>query len=1611
MASSQYDWVRYWIERGEYISWADSGFPADPQSHSGAYYASTLAKFDDIAKYPVLILLGEPGIGKTSEVDVAVEASQKRVLEVGATDVVLKYDLRAYGSDIELTDDIFRSDAFRAWATGTHKLHLFLDSLDECQLRVNSVAQILVRKLRECPIDRLYLRISCRTAEWPAFLESELRMLCEHNDTLKQAWGSNENRNGHGSDSAKNVTSRTVSTRPSKTGTIEGDNERRGALRVYELVPLMRRDVISAASVFGIDPASFVAEVRRKDVVPLAIKPLTLKFLLESYSKKGAFASTRADLYAEGCYRLCEEINPSRLASNLTGNVLPEQRLALAARIAAVTIFCNRYAVWTGTSADTNPGENDDVAIRELYNGSETANGQSFAITQSDIKEALNTGLFSSRGPQRISWAHQTYAEYLSAWYLLQHQMNREQIMSLLVQPNDPDGRLVPQLYETAAWLASMDPFIFSAIMRADPVVLMRADVTSLSEENMKQLVASLLAQFEEGTLLDLDGRVRSQYYRLAYPGLSAQLKPYITDNAKSERVRHVAIDIAEACALQDVGPELVDLALNPSAPMQLRINAAATIMRVGNDAAKAGLKSLISADRHKEIDDELKGAALLALWPKHITAQELFSALTPPKSRHLVSLYTRLFYDDEMRHLAPEDMATALAWAEQLPSDVDRDPMYEWVTDSILFKAWQYIEAPGVLEPLARLLLQRSRYADNWYLRSGSNDDSIIQAITEGESTRRILLKHLVRTFALSGERPQRIVRARLVFSTDIPWMIEQIKEKEQEISGRNMQHPSISAGSTDVNNASQKDPANTKKVATGSVDEAHETLKKEQQVLGQLCQSALAEGDRSSLEAIYEARDNKTVSETFGWLLEGVNPRSEQGRQAREFYYQWQQQPQDEPLEEEGLRPEPVSIRIGRLLDKFDGGDTSAWWIMNLALLPKPGSNYFQGRDELESDLTRLPGWQGLDEETKVRIVQCAPTYLLRQAQMPGKWFHRGEIYSWRPAYAAVRALRLLLRQAPMLLDTLSIETWQKWAPLILKYSVFNDGDADAEGLATADQGALIGLAYQHAPQAVLDAVPVLIDRDNKETRTLRVLEHLEPFWDDRIADTLAKKLPDPRLSAYAFGQLLCALLRHNVKEARDFVEDLLAQYPLPTRGKRREAIVVAAVKFATCTEAPQWDVVWALVQRDERFGKAMVERLVYTDHHIVDRPPLLQQLSEAQMVDLYVWLSKHYPHSEDRRFEESGFQMHQITTRDEIQQWRDSIPGKLAERGTVDAVEAIRRMMRELPHISYLDHSLHRAKEVMRRLTWLPKQPSTLLDWVTGSFVSGADTEITDTEIADVIDDWGRPSYQGHYVEVSGVRRWLNQFPDGWPQRLMFKLLQHLQFYNEVKILEKLKVIHSHVTAELGDAKKQSRTNASILVVAAGNVAQSGPTYARRYRTANKLTGHNIVALREVASRLNTPGMKAIVLIDDIIGTGGTYITALETLSRACGQQLQENNIRVFATAIFGLEEGCINLQSAGEALGLPIEVFVPDIIAEDERCFGPKSKVYEAEEDRNEALQIATEYGSRLQSEQPLGFRNGQLLVVFNDNCPNNSLPILWSPGRNGSWYPLFRRLGF
>ena len=426
------------------VDLSDGGFLVDPTQTIFRPRTPRPTALSQLEKYRALGLLGEPGMGKSTTLKA--EAGRLAAEPTDENVISIHVDLRDFSSETLLCQRVFESPKVTAWKRGASHLVLHLDSLDEALLRIDSIASLIASELRALPTDRLSIRVACRTAVWP---EQTLE------PALKEIWGDQ-------------------------------------AVGIFELAPLRRVDVTAAAEERAIDPRAFIEQLYVANVVPFAIKPLTLNLLLGLFQSGGRLPRSIADLYTLGCRKLCEEQNPSRRDTRNLGRLNPDQRLRLAGRIAAVTMFANRYAIWTGP--ETEPFPEADVSLSKLSSGLEEGDFQAFPSDESNIREVLDTGLFSARGVARMGWAHQSYSEFLAAHYLTTKGASPRNVLKLLVHPS---GGLIPQLSTVAAWAASLNKEIRKGLISQEPLALLKGDLVNWSADDLAELTESLLAAYD----------------------------------------------------------------------------------------------------------------------------------------------------------------------------------------------------------------------------------------------------------------------------------------------------------------------------------------------------------------------------------------------------------------------------------------------------------------------------------------------------------------------------------------------------------------------------------------------------------------------------------------------------------------------------------------------------------------------------------------------------------------------------------------------------------------------------------------------------------------------------------------------------------------------------------------------------------------------------------------------------------------------------------------------------------------------------------------------------------------------------------------------------------
>ncbi len=1228
MSHPDYKWKRFWCPRSSQINLGDRGYLTDPESEYGKCANPELVGLEAIVDVPCLVLLGEPGIGKSQEL-VNLKCYTENNLD--SVHKVLKLNLR---SCTNLKEDLFKDEQFIAWENGTHRLYLFLDSLDEGLLQIQTLATQLVDTFTKDryrdKLSRLYLRIACRTAVFPNILE----------EGLKELW------------------------QESNVG-------------IYELAPLRRIDVQASVTANGLDANTFLNEVDRKGVVPFAIKPITLRFLLNVFQKNnGQFSPDQKliDLYLDGCSLLCEEQNQSRRGSRQIGNLDVAQRLIVAARIAAVTIFANRFAVWTEPNSGNIPKE--DVLLEELCLGDEITNGRRFQVTRDVIEEVLDTGLFSSRGSGRIGWAHQTYAEFLAAWYLTQHNLELSQVLNLIIHP---DQRVVPQLQETAAWLASMIPKVFQGIIKTDPDILLQSDIATASDIDKASLVESLLQAYDEDKLPYAPFRFW-QYEHLSYAGLPNQLRKYIINSSKNTSSRLTAINIAKARKVNAVQKSLVDVALNSQDNYQVRVHAISAISNFCEEDTKTRLKPLVIDNIEYDPDDDLKGYALQALYPTQISAEEVLQSLKSPNRQIFGGSYQRFLAEIFAKHLQPNNLLVALRWVEEQPNRRDLHYPFDKLSDSILLKAWEYIEDLTILPAFARVVLLRM---EKHSAIIQSDYSEFKQQISKNDNKRRQLIDAVISMMSDS----EQITWVSLCDSqysqltlqkSDFLWLFEKLEaasEKHiQEIYANLICQEFIQTGWNDADLASAI-------IEFGSYNS----------VLREKFPSELAPPIELDSQRAKEEKARYEESQRFLANLSQRNPI---------------------PL----LEPSPKQ-RVISVLEKIETEEPELWWQLPVEMSLEPTSSHYHFCDK--PDLTKFPGWIEAEVDTRKRIIETSKVYL--EVRQPGTQKPLNTSNYSGDEFAGSQALYLLLKQEPEFILKISSQIWTEWIPTILKYTDLCIRNINQDKYCEC----ILKKAYEINSNKVIDTLIDFMHLNNYQPSTYH--DHdIYRSAKDLIGQPLAKSILSKVNIEDLNPGMLEILLKDLFVDANDEAKMLALSFirlPLSTSEKARGRALVSARVLLDHVDNFIWPAIWAAIEQDSSFGREVLEyigRMV-----LYDEPTrkLFQALDEKYLADLFIFLMEQYPEIEidradttDNKNKLVGVSWQISNSNDEVRDWKRYIPQWLQERGTSEACEALRKIIRVLPELANdLQWRLLETEAFARRNTWNPPRPEDILQLV--------------------------------------------------------------------------------------------------------------------------------------------------------------------------------------------------------------------------------------------------------------------------------------------------------
>ncbi|MEA2004286.1 MAG: hypothetical protein U9O53_05025, partial [archaeon] len=581
----------------------------------------------------------------------------------------------------------------------------------------------------------------------------------------------------------------------------------------------------------------------------------------------------------------------------------------------------------------------------------------------------------------------------------------------------------------------------------------------------------------------------------------------------------------------------------------------------------------------------------------------------------------------------------------------------YKDLAENILYRTWHLLEHKEILDAYAEaIILRLENYLSICPAHHKGSEDQTVPDLPD--KIRKNLIRAVVRkiqiyrNYLLSSvmDRPQ------ILFDDDLGWLIEELNAEEDQ---------------------------ERKKIW---VEIIHDIFRP----------------DRSDhIELILNAMSEYLpLGEKFRCIFEAVplgSPKAEEMRNRYDKQKKREKEHKQRQTEQKKKLTPSVHERIKTCLDRFESGYSSAWWQMCMEMTLKDTSNFY--RDEFNPDLLDLPGWKVCDDNLIERIVKAGKKYILENDAATDQWLGTNTYH--RPAMAGYKAFMLLKKLEPDFLNTLKVDVWKKWAAVII-------GHHESTGIAGKDNTflELIKQTYRQAPQKIIEALLVLIDKENAEHDNLFIIRKIEDCLDEQLQDALLTKAKDVSLKPGCFQDLLSLLIKANNQEAKDYAKSFLA-FPFKGNDELRKKAKAAALSLVTQAEDAGWDTVWAAIQADTDFGKNVILSLP-DSFRLLNTKNLPNRIGEKQTADLFIWLSKQFPQKKDPVKESA----HWVGLRESLANYRDNLLRFLENEGTQEAIRALEHIQQELPDQDLLDFCLIKARENVRRKNWSPLSPDDFL-----------------------------------------------------------------------------------------------------------------------------------------------------------------------------------------------------------------------------------------------------------------------------------------------------------
>lgn len=389
--------------------------------------------WSDLHDKPVVVVVGEAGIGKTIEFENQVARLQRQGKPAFFVSLNQVLDTDSWTRVVEDS-----ASEYAAWQRSSDVGYFFLDAVDEARLRNHADFQKALSVIRadlRINMARLRVVISSRITDWAVEnvrdavrkyvvspIEAALRAAA-----AAEVQTSEDTKTGH------------VVQMPQETATERLDPF------VVSLDPLSRAQAERLAIAFQVvDAQEFWAAVDHGNYEFMATRPLDLEWMVRLWNDKHSLG-TYSQLVEGNISNRLTEVNPSYQAAGAALSL--DQLRTGAEQLAAATEFSGRPFVLTSTTGGA--GENEVASIVVLSEWKPI-----------EASQLLASAIFDEATYGRVKFHHRSIREYLAASWVnrqLGQGVPFHRVLTLFHASAFGIPVLVPTRRATLCWLAALN--------------------------------------------------------------------------------------------------------------------------------------------------------------------------------------------------------------------------------------------------------------------------------------------------------------------------------------------------------------------------------------------------------------------------------------------------------------------------------------------------------------------------------------------------------------------------------------------------------------------------------------------------------------------------------------------------------------------------------------------------------------------------------------------------------------------------------------------------------------------------------------------------------------------------------------------------------------------------------------------------------------------------------------------------------------------------------------------------------------------------------------------------------------------------------------------------